>query len=74
MFFIDNKKLYFLLLSIFRRLSQKSKFFTTKGTKDFHKEHNMLINNVLHLCPFVCTLWLKRLLKQPPRFLFANRT
>jgi len=32
-------------------LSQKSKFFTTKDTKDFHKEHKALLNNILYLCP-----------------------
>ena len=36
-------------------VSQKSKFFTTKGTKDFHKEHKALLNNILYLCP-LCVL------------------
>jgi len=32
-------------------VSQKSKFFTTKGAKDFHKEHKALLNNI-----YICVL------------------
>ena len=44
-------------------------FLPQRFTKDFHKEHKVLSNSTLSLCSFVCTscsLWLKRLLRQPP--------
>jgi len=46
--FLSN---HFVLL--FLVLSQKSKFFTTKVTKNFHKEHKYLIIMFLLLVDFV---------------------
>ena len=46
-----------------RAKQSKVIFLPQRFTKGFHKEHKMLINNILSLCSFVCTLcslWLRK--------------
>jgi len=63
--------IYVCFLSVLNGVSQKSKFLTTKDTKNFHKVHKWLIINAYGLVHFVlssCSSWLKRLLRHPHYF------